>query len=193
MVLNRENSLALLHEYTKSESLIKHAFSVEAAMLWYADYYKQSEEEKLKWGICGLLHDFDYEVAPHPEPPDGHPYFGNKILTELDYPEDIRTAVMGHALYTNTPRESLMAKVLFAVDELSGFITACTLVRPDRSLSELKLKSVKKKLKSKSFAEGCSREDISLGAEELRVDFDQHVLNVIEGLKPVADKIGLSV
>ena len=143
MELSREAAFALLSEYTKSASLIKHGMGVEAAMLWYANHFGLSEEEQLKWGIAGLLHDFDYEMYPNSEAPDGHPYKGNEILKELGYPEDICTAIMGHALYTGVARESQMAKTLFAVDELSGLITAAVYVRPDKSIHTLKLKSVK--------------------------------------------------
>ena len=188
----REDALTLLHEYTKSESLLKHGYSVEAAMRWYAKELGKSEEEIEKWGITGLLHDFDYEMFPDPVAPDGHPFKGNQILEEKGYPEDIRTAIMGHALYTGVPRETEMAKALFAVDELCGFVTACTLVRPDKSIHSLKVKSVKKKLKSKGFAQGCCRNDITQGAEEFGVEFDQHIANVITGMQEIADELGLA-
>ena len=188
----RDEAFALLSEYTKNESLIKHALSVEAAMRWYAKHYEQSEEEVEKWGITGLLHDFDYEMFPEPVDPEGHPYKGNQILTELGYPEDIKTAIMGHAEYTGVPRESLMAKVLFAVDELSGLVTASTLVRPDKSLHTLTPKSVKKKMKDLRFAAGCNREDIRNGCEELGVELTQHIENVIAGMREIADELGLA-
>lgn len=191
MELSRDKAFALLSEYTKSESLIKHALSVEAAMDWYAKYFKVSEEERLKWKITGLLHDFDYEVAPHITPPDGHVFLGNKILTDLGYPEDIKEAIMGHANYSGVARTSLMAKTLYAVDELSGFITACTLVRPDKALNSVKVSSVKKKLKSKGFAQGCNRDDIREGAEEINIELDQHIENVILALCEISDELGL--
>lgn len=178
----RVESLAILNEYTKSESLIRHALGVEACMLWYAKHFEQSEVDTLKWGITGLLHDFDYEMFPDSTSPDGHPYKGNQILEELGYEEDIRTAIMGHATYTGVARETLMAKTLFAVDELSGFITACSLVRPDKSIANVKVKSAKKKLKTLNFAAGCDRADIRLGAEELEIEMDQHIANVIEAM-----------
>lgn len=187
----REEALALLHEYTKSESLIKHALAVEACMLWYANHFEQSAEDQTKWGITGLLHDFDYEMYPNPEPPNGHPFAGNKILTELGYLEDVTTAIMGHALYTNVPRETLMAKTLFAVDELSGLVTAATLVRPDKSIHTLTAQSVKKKFKDKAFARGCNRDEIKMGAEELGVELEQHITNIIGALQKVANELGL--
>ena len=187
----RDEAMALLTEYTKSESLVKHALCVEAAMRWYAKHFEKSAEEIDLWGITGLLHDFDYEKYPEPVEPDGHPYKGNQILTELGYPEELRTAIMGHAEYSGVPRETELDKTLFAVDELAGFIVACTLVRPDRSLHELKVKSVKKRLKAKAFAAGCNREHIIQGTEELGVEFDQHIENVILGLREIADELGL--
>ncbi|MCB0328961.1 MAG: hydrolase [Bdellovibrionales bacterium] len=188
----RDEALALLHEYTKSDSLIKHALSVEAGMRWYANHFGNSAEDVEVWGITGLLHDFDYEMFPNPVAPDGHPYKGNQILEELGYPEDIRTAIMGHALYTNTPRDSQMAKTLFAVDELSGLITAAVLVRPDKSIHELQVKSVKKKFKDKAFARGCNRDEMKQGAEELEVPMDDHIQNVISAMQAVADELGLA-
>jgi len=187
----RDEAFALLSEYTKTESLIKHALSVEAAMRWYAVHLGKEDEEVELWGLTGLLHDFDYEKWPDPVEPDGHPYRGNQILTEHEYPEELKTAIMGHAEYSGVPRETEMAKTLFAVDELCGFVTACTLVRPDRSLHEVKVKSVKKKLKSKAFAAGCSREDIYQGAEEIGVEFDQHIENVVTGMREIAGELGL--
>ncbi|RIL10838.1 MAG: HAD family hydrolase [Proteobacteria bacterium] len=187
----RDEALALLHEYTKSESLIKHALAVEAAMRWYAAHFGESSQEIEKWGITGLLHDFDYEKCPTPEPPDGHPYFGNRILGELGYPDDLREAIMGHALYTNTPRTTKMAKSLFAVDELTGLITASVLVRPDKSIANLETSSVKKKMKDKAFARGCNREDIKLGAEELGIEIEQHITNVIAAMRGAAAELGL--
>ena len=187
----RDEALALLTEYTKSESLLKHAYSVEAAMRWYADYFKQPQDELEKWGLTGLLHDFDYEAFPNPVDPDGHPYKGNQILLELGYPEDLCKAIMGHATYSGVPRDTLMAKTLFAVDELSGLVTAATLVRPDKSLHSLTAKSVIKKMKDKGFAKGCNRDDIKLGAEELELELSQHIENVISGLKGIASELGL--
>ncbi len=182
MELNRNNALSLLNEYTKSESLLKHAECVEKAMLWYAKHFDCSDAEIEKWGITGLLHDFDYEMYPEPTSPNGHPYKGNEILKELSYPEDIREAIMGHAEYTNVSRTSLMAKALFAVDELSGLVFACSLVRPDKCIANLKVSSVRKKFKNKKFAAGCNRDDILKGAKELNIELDQHFANIIEAL-----------
>ncbi len=182
--MKRSEALAILREYTQSESLLKHAYAVEAAMRAYAQ--KMGEDEEL-WGSVGLLHDFDYEQFP-----DEHPTKGNEILKEKGVSDEIRTAIMGHADYTGVPRETLIAKTLYAVDELSGFITAVTLVRPTRALSEVKVKSVKKKMKDKRFAAKVNREEITRGAEELGVDFAEHVEFVINALKPVATEIGLN-
>ncbi|MEJ2543179.1 MAG: HDIG domain-containing protein [Calditrichaceae bacterium] len=182
--MNRNEALQILKEYTKSESLLKHAYAVEAAMRAYADKYNKDIE---LWGAVGLLHDFDYEKFP-----DNHPYKGSEILKEKGLSDEIRTAIMGHAEFTGVPRETLMAKVLFAVDELSGFITAVTLVRPTKALSEVKVKSVKKKMKDKRFAAKVNREEIRKGAEELGVDFDEHVMFVIQAMNKVATELGLN-
>ncbi len=182
--MNREQALCLLKEYTTGESLLKHAYAVEAAMRAYAAKFN---EEIDYWGITGLLHDFDYEKYP-----DEHPARGNAILKEHGLDDVMLEAIMGHATYTGVARTTLLAKTLFAVDELCGFITAVTLVRPSQALSEVKLKSVKKKLKDKRFAAKVNREEIRQGAEELGVDFDDHILFVINALKPVATNLGLN-
>lgn len=187
----RDEAWALLNEYTKTDSLLKHALAVEASMRWYAKHFGCTDEEIEKWGNTGLLHDFDYEMYPDPTPPDGHPYKGNKILEELGYPQDLRDAIMGHALYTGTPRTTQMAKALFAVDELSGLVTASVLVRPDKSIFTLEPSSVKKKMKDKAFARGCNRDDIKQGTEELGMDMDIHIGNVISALREVAEPLGL--
>jgi putative nucleotidyltransferase with HDIG domain len=173
-----------LHEFTETESLRKHAYAVEAAMRAYANKYGENED---LWGCIGLMHDFDYEKYP-----EEHPNKGSEILKERGVNEDIRNIILGHADYTGVPRETLMAKALYAVDELCGFISAVTLVRPTKSLSEVKLKSVKKKLKDKSFAAKVNREEIRKGPQELGEEFDQHVEFVIKALIPVAEKIGLN-
>ncbi len=183
----REDALALLKEYTHSESLLKHAFAVEAAMRWYAEKGGHDVE---RWGVTGLLHDFDYERWPEPTP-EGHPYMGNKILAELKYPEDVREAIMGHAVYTGVERRTEMAKTLFACDELSGLITASVLVRPDKSIHTLTVKSVKKKMKDKAFAKGVNREDIRIGCEELEIELGEHIENVITSMQAVAEELGL--
>lgn len=189
---SRDRSLALLHEYTKNPSLIKHALSVEAAMRWYGEFFKLSDSQIDDWATAGLLHDFDYELFPNPTPPDGHPFKGNQILKELGYSEEIRDAIMGHAHYTNTARDSLMAKTLFAVDELSGLVTAATLVRPDKNLFTIEAKSVLKKMKDKHFAAGCNRDDIRLGAAELGIELETHISNVILALRGVARELELA-
>ena len=191
MNISRQDGVALLHEYTESESLRKHALSVEAAMRWYAEHFQLAPDEIELWGLTGLLHDFDYEKWPEPTPPDGHPFKGNALLAELGYPESLRTAIMGHAHYTGVPRETLMAKALFAVDELSGLITASVLVRPDKSIFNLEASSVKKKMKDKAFARGCNRDDIKLGAEELGIELETHISNVITAMRGIAPALGL--
>jgi predicted hydrolase (HD superfamily) len=185
----REDAETLLHEYTASSSLRLHAQAVEACMVWYADYFARLGHtiDRTIWSITGLLHDFDYEKYPEPTQPDGHPYKGNEILGTLGYPPEVRTAIMGHAEYTGTPRETLLDKTLFAVDELSGLITASVYVRPDRSIHNLEVKSVMKKFKDKAFARGCNRDDIRHGAEALGIPLEQHVANCIEAMKPLAE------
>lgn len=189
---DRQQAFALLNEYTQSASLISHARCVEQAMRWYAKKLSLPEVEIERWGIAGLLHDFDYEKYPDPTPPEGHPYKGNEILKELGYDEEIRDAIMGHAEYTGVARTSQMAKMLFAVDELSGLVVASTLVRPDRSLHTLDSTSVMKKFKDKAFARGCNRDDIKRGAEEIGVELKEHMDNVILALREIAKDLGLS-
>jgi len=179
----REEALKLLLDYTKSESLLKHAYSVEVAMREAARI--NNEDEDL-WGITGLIHDFDYEK--YPDAPD-HPLKGSEILRAEGYPEDVITAILGHASYTNTPRETMMAKWLFALDELCGFVIAVALVRPD-FLDSIEVKSVKKKLKDKAFARSVSREDIYKGAEELNMNLDDLILFAISSLKNNKEKTG---
>ena len=185
---SRDDAYALLTEHTKSESLIKHALAVEAAMRWYAQHFN---ENVALWGNTGLLHDFDYEQYPNLDK-NGHPFVGCKILGELGYPEIIIEAILGHATYSGVERKTKLAKALFASDELTGLISAATLVRPDRSLHSLSVKSVKKKMKDKSFARTINRDDIILGTEELGIEFGQHIENVIEGMKTVASELGLN-
>ena len=182
--MNRDQAIAILHEYTKTDSLRKHAISVEAAMRAYAKKYNEDEEI---WGSVGLIHDFDYEKFP-----DEHPMKGSEILAEKGISEELRTVILGHADFTGVARETLMAKSLFAVDELCGFIIAVTLVRPTKSVSEVSVKSVKKKMKDKRFAAKINRDEIRKGAEELGVDFDEHVTFVIQALSPVALSLGLN-
>ena len=181
----REEALSLLYEYTKSDSLRRHALGVEQVMRKMAEKYNGDLDE---WGLTGLLHDFDYERYPTMEE---HPYKGNEILKNNGYPDSICTAIMGHATYTGVPRETDMAKSLFSVDELTGFIFAVTYVRPSKSIFEVKPKSVKKKLKQKSFAASVLREDIFQSMEELNVDMTEHIQFVIDALKEKADELGL--
>ncbi len=190
MQLKRDSALALMHEYTQNENLRRHMYAVEAAMRAYARKY--GEDENL-WGITGLLHDFDYERWPNDErkPDDEHPTNGVAILRERGYPEAVLEAIMGHADHAGAPRESLMAKTLYAVDELTGFITACSLVRPT-GITDLKVKSVKKKFKDSSFARGVNRDDVNKGVAELNVDFSEHVQFVIEAMKELQGELGLA-
>ena len=185
MKITREDAWKLLTEYTQKEALIKHALSVEAAMRAYAEKFGEDVEA---WGVVGLIHDFDYEK--HPTPAE-HPFVGVKILREKGWPEEWIQAILGHADYSGVPRETLLAKTLFAVDELCGFITAVTYVRPSRSLTEVKVKSVKKKLKDKRFAAAVSREDIRNGAEALGVDLDEHIDFTIKAMQGIAGQLGL--
>jgi putative nucleotidyltransferase with HDIG domain len=191
MLPSRADTLALAHQYTASESLRKHMLAVEAAMRAYAAKFGEDEE---RWGIAGLIHDFDYERFPNNahSPTEEHPSEGVRILRAKGYPEDILQAILGHAHYTNTPRESRMAKTLFAVDELTGLITATALVRPTKSVHEVEAKSVRKKMKDKAFARGVSREDVIKGAEELGVDLDEHINFVIAAMQARSADLGLS-
>jgi putative nucleotidyltransferase with HDIG domain len=190
-VPSRSETLALMHEYTPSESLRKHMLSVEAAMRAYAGKFGEDED---RWGIAGLIHDFDYERFPNNahSATEEHPSEGVRILRAKGYPEDILEAILGHAHYTNTPRESRMAKALFAVDELTGLITATALVRPTKSVHEVDAKSVRKKMKDKAFARGVSREDVINGAQELGVDLDEHINFVIASMQARAADLGLA-
>lgn len=179
-----QESLDLFHEWTKSESLRRHAYAVEAAMEAYAAMF---DEDITLWRITGLLHDIDYERHPTPEE---HPYIGVQLLQDRGYPEMVTEAILGHATYSGTPRTTLLAKTLFAVDELAGFITAVAYVRPTK-LDGMTAKSVRKKLKDKKFAAAVSRSDIQLGAEELGIELSQHVTNVIAGMRVHADRLEL--
>ena len=187
----RADTLALMHEYTASESLRKHMLAVEGAMRAYARKFGEDEE---RWGTTGLIHDFDYERFPNNahSATEEHPAEGVRILRGKDYPEDILEAILGHAQYCNTPRQSQMAKTLFAVDELTGLITATALVRPSKSIHEVDAKSVRKKMKDKAFARGVNRDDVINGAAELGVDLDEHITFVIESMKERSADLGLS-
>lgn len=188
---SRDDALALQHEYTKSDSLRKHMLAVEAAMRAYA---KKFGEDPERWGLTGLIHDFDYERHPNAEhsPTDGHPAHGVGVLRERGWPEDILQAILGHATYSGVARESRMAKALFAVDELTGLVTATALVRPSRSVHEVEARSVKKKMKDKAFARGVSRDDVVLGAQELGVELDEHIQFVVDAMRGAAESLGLA-
>jgi putative nucleotidyltransferase with HDIG domain len=181
---DRNAAWTLLTEWTGSDSLRKHALAVEACMRAYARKFGEDEE---RWAVTALLHDFDYEK--YPDAPD-HPLKGSEVLKELGWPEDVRVAILGHADYTGVSRETRMAKSLFACDELAGFITACSLVRPDR-IRSLEARSVKKRMKDKAFARSVSREDITRGAEELGVPLDEHIAFCIEAMRAIAGQLGL--
>ena len=183
--MDRAEAFNLLSQYTKKDGLIKHALAVEAGMRAYARKFGENEEN---WGIVGLLHDFDYEAYPTAE---DHPFKGAEILRERGVDESWIEAILGHAEYTGVARESLMAKTLFAVDELTGLINATTLVRPSKKIADVKSKSVKKKMKDKSFAASVNREDITRGCEELGVDLTEHIDFVIKAMQGVADDLGL--
>jgi putative nucleotidyltransferase with HDIG domain len=188
----RDDAWALMTEYTTSESLRRHMLAVEAAMRAYARKFDEDEES---WGLAGLLHDFDYEQHPNlptEADPNEHPLFGARILEEQGYPEDVIYAIKTHADYLHLPRTSLMDKSLFAVDELTGFITAAALVRPDKSIDGLEAKSVRKKMKDKGFARAVSRDDIVQGAQGLGIDLDSHIAFVIEAMRSIAPQLGLN-
>jgi putative nucleotidyltransferase with HDIG domain len=185
-VMSREQTLEFLQHHVKTDMLMKHLLAVEAAMRGYARKFGEDED---RWGIAGLLHDFDWEICPTPE---DHPTYGSAILREHGYPEDIIRAVLTHGDHTSIPRQSLMEHTLYAVDELSGFIRAVALVRPSKSLDHVTPSSVRRKMKDKGFAKDVNRDDIIHGAEELGVDLDEHITFVVESLKPVAEQIDLS-
>ncbi len=185
MTMDRTQAWSLLCEYTQSESLRKHMLAVEVCMRAYARKFGEDEN---KWGITGLLHDFDYEKYPTPAE---HPFVGNKILEERGYPEDVRRAILSHADYSGVKRESQMEKALYACDEISGFITASALVKPNKSLAEVEAKSVRKKMKDKAFARSVNRDDIINGAADLGVDLEEHIAFCIEAMKSIANELGL--
>jgi putative nucleotidyltransferase with HDIG domain len=187
----REATLALMHEYTASESLRKHMLAVEGAMRAYAQKFGEDED---RWGTTGLIHDFDYERFPNNahSATEEHPAEGVRILKSKGYPDDILEAILGHANYSGVPRTSQMAKTLFAVDELTGLITATALVRPSKSVHEVDAKSVRKKMKDKAFARGVNRDDVISGAAELGVDLDEHITFVIASMQARSADLGLS-
>ena len=188
---SRSDALALMHEYTASDSLRKHMLSVEAAMRAYAEHFDEDPE---RWALAGLIHDFDYERYPNAEhsPTEEHPAWGVRLLRERGWPEDVLQAILGHATYSGVPRETRMARALFAVDELTGLITATALVKPTKSVHDVDAKSVRKKMKDKAFAKGVNRDDVILGTQELGIDLDTHIQFVIDAMRRSADAIGLA-
>ena len=184
-VLSRDAAWRLLTEYTKSESLLKHALAVEAAVRGYA---RKFGEPDVGWGIVALLHDFDYERWPTAE---NHPFRGCEILEAQGYPEWVRRAILSHADYSGVPREGRLEKTLFACDEMAGFITAASLVRPSKSVLDLEASSVMKRMKDKAFAKGVKRDDLRGGAELLGLPLDEHIRNVIAFMRERADDLGL--
>ena len=188
--MNRQEALSLMQEHTQSASLRQHMLAVEAAMRAYAGKFGEDAEA---WGLVGLLHDFDYEKFPNQEhsPTDGHPAWGVNLLRSKGVAEPLLRAILGHATYSGVPRDSQMAKALFAVDELCGFLVACALVRPSKSLADLEVSSVKKKLKDKAFARGVNRDEVRQGAEELGVPLEEHITFCIQALRPVEPSLGL--
>ena len=189
-IANREDAWKLLCEYTSSESLRKHMLAVEACVRAYARKFGGDENV---WGVAALLHDFDYERWPNTEhaADQGHPSEGAKILRELGYPEEIVTSILSHADYTNVPRKTQLEHTLFACDEVAGFLTACAYVRPSKSILDLEVDSVKRRLKDKAFAKGVSRDDVRIGAEELGIPLEEHIQFCIAALRENADALGL--
>jgi len=185
MTLSRERALALMQEYTESESLRKHMLAVEAAVRGYARLWSENEEE---WGVVALLHDFDYERWPDQA---NHPFRGVEILKQQGYPEWVTRAILSHAEYSGVPRESRLEHTLYACDEMSGFVTAAALVRPSKSVLDLEASSVIKRMKDKAFARAVDREDLRKGAEEIGLPLDQHITNVIAFMRVEADALGL--
>lgn len=192
----RKHAWGVLNEHTQSASLIKHALAVESCVRAYAereaDVAGLSGEDRARlletWSATALLHDFDYEKHPSMEE---HPFVGNRILTEQGWPEEVRTAILGHAEYSGVPRESALAKALFACDELAGFLTACSLVKPTKSIHDVDVAGVKKKMKDKAFARGVNRDDIVKGAAELEIPLEDHIANCIAAMRSNAEVLGL--
>lgn len=183
--MNREEAWQVVCEWIRNENLRKHLLAVEAAMRFYARKFGEDEE---KWGLVGLLHDLDYER--HPDPSD-HPKVGADFLRQRGLPEEMVQAILAHAEWTGVPRDTLMAKALFACDELTGFLVACALVMPSKKLSEVRVESVMRKLKDKSFARRINRDDIRKGAEELGIPLEEHIANVLSAMQGIAEKLGL--
>jgi predicted hydrolase (HD superfamily) len=183
--MNRDDAWRLLNEYTKSDSLLKHAIGVEAAVVGYARTFGEDENA---WGIVGLLHDFDYERWPTPE---DHPFRGCEILRDRGYPEWVTRAILSHADYSGVPRESRLEKTLWSCDEMAGFVTAASLVRPSKSILDLEPSSVMKRMKDKAFARAVKRDDLRKGAEELGLPLEEHIGNVITFMRERVDALGL--
>jgi putative nucleotidyltransferase with HDIG domain len=200
MMPTRDDAWALLYEYTASENLRKHSLAVEACVRAYAaktpaaqtGATASSAEEEV-WGLAALLHDFDYERWPNHEhhPTEGHPSSGARILREHGYPEEVIHAILAHAAYTGVPRQSPLDHALFACDEMAGFLTACSLVKPGKTIFEVEPASVKRKMKDKAFARGVSREDLALGAQELGLPIEEHIAFCIAAMCGVATQLGL--
>lgn len=188
---SRDDALALMHEFTQSESLRKHMLAVEAAMRAYARKFGEDED---RWALAGLMHDFDYERWPNAaHAPDAeHPAEGVRLLRDRGYPDDVLQAILGHATYCGVPRETRMAKTLFAVDELTGLVTATALVKPSKSVHEVDARSVMKKMKDKGFARGVNRDDVLNGAADLGVELDAHIQFVIDAMRAEAEALGLA-
>ena len=188
--MDRSSALALMHEYTSNEALRRHMYAVEIAMRAMAE---RAGEDPDRWGLVGLVHDFDYERFPNPahSATEEHPAYGVRVLAERGLPEDMQQAILGHAQYSGVPRVTPMARALFGVDELCGFLVACALVRPSRSLADLEVSSVKKKLKDKAFARGVNREDVYQGAEELGMPLDDLIQFLLVALRPREAELGL--
>jgi putative nucleotidyltransferase with HDIG domain len=187
MTLSRAAAYQLMTEWTESDSLRKHMLAVEAAVVAYA---RQFNEDEIKWAVTALLHDFDYERHPTIGE-SGHPVVGVRHLRRLGYPEDVLEAILGHADFLEVPRTSLLAKTLYACDEVTGLITAAVLVRPDKDIAHLEVSSLKKKFKDKAFARGVNREDIRRGAEELGIELWEHVGFVLAAMQQMAAVLGL--
>lgn len=183
--MNRPEALSILHEFVTKESLINHMLAVESAVRFYAKKFNEDQE---LWGVCGLLHDFDYEI--HPDL-DSHPIGGAILLRERKVPEEIIQAILSHGDHSGVPRDNLLRKTLFACDEITGLITACALVRPSKSLFDLEVSSIKKKWKDKAFAAGANRDEIALGAQEMDIELWEHVNNVILAMRSIAIEISL--
>lgn len=184
--MTREQAWAIVCEFVSSESLRRHMLGVEACLVAYAEKFDQDRE---LWSVTALLHDFDWEI--HPSAPD-HPMKGEPILAERGVDEVVRRAILSHANYSGVPRESLLERALFACDELSGFLTACSFVKPGKSIAEVDVSSVKRKLKDKAFARSVNRDDIVNGAQELKIPLDEHIAFCIEAMKAKAPKLGLA-